>query len=150
LPCELKITRAISQSQRIDNSMAFLTSPFLRLANVACRLRSSLMRAIFIFLRPISVPNDGVTVSQRSSFRLASRSASFALLCPEEDVLHNLGAEAKAPHGKLAFSGCKSRHDQACPVLRGTHQLRGRALLLLFSGARKSGGALTEVLLDRI
>jgi hypothetical protein len=79
--CELKMTSAISQSQSIDNSMAFFTSPFFRLAKVACLLRSSLIRAILIFLRPISEPiPPSTTVSQRSSFLEASRSASFALL----------------------------------------------------------------------
>ena len=36
------------------SSMAFLTRPFFRFAKVAWRDRSSLMRAILIFFRPIS------------------------------------------------------------------------------------------------
>lgn len=87
LPCELKITSAISQSHKIESSMAFLTSPFFRFAKVACLLRSSLIRAILIFLRPISAPRLELMVSHLSSFLLANLSASFALDCPEEDVV---------------------------------------------------------------
>ena len=83
LPCELKMTSAISHSHRIDSSMAFLTNPFFRFAKVACLDLSSLIRAILIFLRPISTPSAPETVSHRSSFLLASLSASFALFADE-------------------------------------------------------------------
>mmetsp|Transcript_4986 Transcript_4986/g.10211 ORF Transcript_4986/g.10211 Transcript_4986/m.10211 type:complete len:209 (-) Transcript_4986:295-921(-) len=50
---ELNITSAISQSQRTLSSIAFFISPFLRFVKVTCLLRSSEMRSIRIFLRPI-------------------------------------------------------------------------------------------------
>ena len=58
----------------------FFTRPFFRFAKVACLLRSSLILAILIFLRPMSDSPGGTTVSHRSSFLEASRSASLALL----------------------------------------------------------------------
>jgi hypothetical protein len=48
-----KIMRAISQSHRIDNSIAFLIKPFLRFVKVAWRLRSFVKRSILILFRPI-------------------------------------------------------------------------------------------------
>lgn len=87
LPWELNITRAISQSQRMDSSIAFFTNPFFRFANVACRERSSLILAILIFFRPMSEPSPTETVSQRSSFLLASLSASFALFAALTEIV---------------------------------------------------------------
>ena len=70
----LNTTSAISQSQRIDNSIAFFKSPFFRFAKVAARLLSSKILVIFIFLRPISAPSPAQG-SQRSCFLDAVRSS---------------------------------------------------------------------------
>ena len=51
--CELNMTSAISQPHRILSSIAFLMRPFFRFAKVACRLRSSWILRITIFLRPM-------------------------------------------------------------------------------------------------
>jgi hypothetical protein len=71
--------RAISQSQRIDNSMAFFKSPCLRLAKVAARLRSSKILVIRIFFRPMSAGQD----SQRSCFREAPADMSVKIVTEE-------------------------------------------------------------------
>eukprot|EP00961_Rhodomonas_salina_P170407 2297238-Rhodomonas_salina.1 len=96
------MTRAISQSQRMLSSIAFLTNPFFRFANVACLLRSSLMRAILIFFLPISEPTLP-TLSQRSSFLEANLSASLALeLCAADwDVVASVETSEK----QLLFTG---------------------------------------------
>lgn len=46
---------AISASQRTESSMAFFRRPLLRFVNVTWRLRSSGIRLMRIFLRPIFV-----------------------------------------------------------------------------------------------
>ena len=43
----------MSQSHRTLNSIAFFINPFLRFVNVTCRFRSSAMRSILIFFRPM-------------------------------------------------------------------------------------------------
>lgn len=49
----LKMIKAISQSHSTDSSYAFFMTPNLRLLNVTCRFRSSVIREICIFFRPI-------------------------------------------------------------------------------------------------
>ena len=51
--CALNTMRATSQSHNTLSSMAFFIKPFLRLVKVTWRLRSSGMRTISIFFRPI-------------------------------------------------------------------------------------------------
>ena len=45
----------MSQSHKTDNSIAFFIKPFFRFVNVTCRFRSSLMRSMRIFFRPIDL-----------------------------------------------------------------------------------------------
>ena len=52
---ELTMTKAMSQSHKTDNSIAFFIKPFFRFVNVTCRFRSSLMRSMRIFFRPIDL-----------------------------------------------------------------------------------------------
>lgn len=49
------MTKAMSQSHKTDNSIAFFIKPFFRFVNVTCRFRSSLMRSMRIFFRPIDL-----------------------------------------------------------------------------------------------
>ncbi len=58
LLCELKMMTEMSQSQRTLSSYAFFMRPNLRLVNVTCLLRSSLMRVIWIFFLPILDQRD--------------------------------------------------------------------------------------------
>mmetsp|Transcript_2870 Transcript_2870/g.11843 ORF Transcript_2870/g.11843 Transcript_2870/m.11843 type:complete len:246 (+) Transcript_2870:602-1339(+) len=61
----LKITSAIWQSHSTESSIAFFIKPFLRFVNVTCRLRSSAMRSIRIFLRPMAVDLTGDPLGPR-------------------------------------------------------------------------------------
>mmetsp|Transcript_6398 Transcript_6398/g.25849 ORF Transcript_6398/g.25849 Transcript_6398/m.25849 type:complete len:377 (+) Transcript_6398:945-2075(+) len=90
---ELKITRAMSQSQSTDSSIAFFMRPFLRFVKVTWRLRSSVMRSMRIFLRPV------LECPRLPSSSLSHTAVAQRLLSWPSTMAAGWGVAREAPRG---------------------------------------------------